>query len=507
MTSMPSNARNFDRRGKSAPDVRALDVAGRAYPADPAAEELCVAAAIGDARALAVLVQAGLAPTDLHSPSLANVYAMLVEIEGASGNFPRLVDELRRRSMLTDLAHEGREGIRLLSHLSTLGDAGYQPASLAEYARQLRARARLRRFLRAGQTLVGEGFDDPADVDAFIARNLDSVEQAAGVAESADTMVSAADFVEARYEQLKAQWRGEREYGLPLRQPYMTRRLMGLEIGGVSIVGAKTGVGKTIFAEDVALHVAGVSFQGQPAGVLYATLELPRATIMDRALCHEARVEMRELATGKEWANNGANAWWPTGELSHDKVTAIDDARRRIASRHLLIEDSARDVPSLQLAVRRARAKFAAAGVKLRLVVIDHLHLVQFPDAGGATYAKQIADACSAFKAMAVGLELHAMVLAQFTNAASRDDRLPEIHDIKEGSAIQQIADMILLLHKPKDTDSGLLIAGKTRTLGQPKIPVRFFQQHFRIEDEVEERKARAPRRDHHDSSSDDNDD
>ena len=98
----------------------------------------------------------------------------------------------------------------------------------------------------------------------------------------------------------------------------------------------------------------------------------------------------------------------------------------------------------------RAKARRRNSKSKLRLIVVDYLQLITGSDPR-VQREQQIAEISRGIKAMAKELELPVLVLSQLNRDSEKEKRDPRLSDLRESGSIEQDADVVLLLGKPKD--------------------------------------------------------
>ena len=110
------------------------------------------------------------------------------------------------------------------------------------------------------------------------------------------------------------------------------------------------------------------------------------------------------------------------------------------------------------------------AGKRLVLVIIDHIGLVKASNEllKRATRQQQVAETSRGLRWIASELGCHVMALAQIHRDAERQkvgEAIPKLHHLREAGDIEQDADQIFLLHRPRDPATGLFVSGKPAAL------------------------------------------
>jgi len=213
----------------------------------------------------------------------------------------------------------------------------------------------------------------------------------------------------------------------------------GFQPGEMVVLAARPSMGKTAlalgFAEAAALPPARADLS--PAPTLIFSLEMSAQQLAQRMLCSRARVNMHHLREGFI-ARVGA------GQL------ALQSAAEELKAAPLFIDDSS------QLSVMELRAKARRVHQKtpLGLIVVDYLQLMS-PSDPRVPREQQVAECSRGLKALAKELHVPVVVLSQLNRAAERDGRPARLSDLRESGAIEQDADLVLLLGRPPEEQKG----------------------------------------------------
>ena len=201
------------------------------------------------------------------------------------------------------------------------------------------------------------------------------------------------------------------------------------------VVAARPGVGKSVFATQAATQAA--VRLGAP--VFFASLEMSRREINTRVLSALAAVDPKQ----------------PLGEAEWDRIAkarkVIDDGAP------LLVDDDSANTP----AQIRAKAKAFQKRHGLGLIVVDYLGLMKSGSRAESRQA-EVAEMSRSMKLMARDLGAPVILLAQLNRESTkRADKRPAISDLRESGAIEQDADVVILLHREDDppTDIQMIVA------------------------------------------------
>ena len=231
--------------------------------------------------------------------------------------------------------------------------------------------------------------------------------------------------------------------------------------GQLVVIGARPAMGKSTLAADFA---RGAAIRNK-IPTLFESLEMGKDELSDRILCAEARIPHHHLKQGIVSDADMAKA-----------------ARRApdIAAAPLWINDGA----LLSLPMLRGRVRNLVRTEGLRLVVVDYLQLMQAPKAESRQQA--VAEISRNLKLIAKDFQITVIVLCQLNRGPEqRTEKKPMVSDLRESGAIEQDADIVLLLHRedayekesPRAGEADLIV-GKHR--GGPTATITCaFQGHF----------------------------
>lgn len=201
----------------------------------------------------------------------------------------------------------------------------------------------------------------------------------------------------------------------------------GFEPGQLIILAARPGVGKTAFALGVTDHAARA---GRTA--LFMSLEMPARELSMRVMAQRSGVSVHAMRTGTR---------------NDDHWSALTRVSSEAAQQRLFIDDK----PAINLAYLRARAKRLARKHGLHLLVVDYIGLMR---GEGQNRAQELGSISRGLKALAKELAVPVIACAQLNRAVeSRNDRRPQLHDLRDSGEIEQDADIVLMLHREEMTN------------------------------------------------------
>jgi replicative DNA helicase len=165
------------------------------------------------------------------------------------------------------------------------------------------------------------------------------------------------------------------------------------------------------------------------------SLEMTSDSLVLRMLCSRSRVNLRNVRDGF------------LAERDFPKLTG---AAGKLANAPLFIDDSS----GLSILQLRAKARRLHQQYGIKLFVIDYLQLLHSTARRAENRQQEIADISSGIKSLAKELNVPVIVLSQLNRELERDkNREPRLSDLRESGAIEQDADLVGLLYRPKSGD------------------------------------------------------
>ncbi len=173
------------------------------------------------------------------------------------------------------------------------------------------------------------------------------------------------------------------------------------------------------------------------------------------------------------------------GRITDAQMRRLQEEAAGLYEADLFVDDSA----GLTVTGIRAKCRRLKSRHDIKMVVVDYLQLLS---AGGRVESRQqeISTISRALKSLARELDVPVVALSQLNrDVESRDDHRPRMSDLRESGAIEQDADVIILLHreeyfKPTEDNAGLaqLIIAKQRNGPTGVVTLRFFKNYMRFE-------------------------
>jgi replicative DNA helicase len=243
----------------------------------------------------------------------------------------------------------------------------------------------------------------------------------------------------------------------------------GLQPSDLIIVAGRPSMGKSAFATCIAEHAAVVD----KVPVAFFSLEMSKEQLVQRMLCSHARVDAHKVRTGFL-----SQADWPR----------LVSAAGKLSEAPIYIDDT----PGITVLELRAKARRLKAQFDVKLIILDYLQLMQGP-ARADSRQQEISEISRSLKALARELNVPIIGISQLSRAVEqRSDHRPQLSDLRESGAIEQDADLVVLLlreeyYNPTDENKGVadVIIAKQRNGPTGTINLAFLGEYMRFENLV----------------------
>lgn len=418
----PSNSESRNIAASSAAGLAALD---RLLPEAREAERALLGSmllskeAIGEARM--VLRSAG------KEVFAREAHQILYEILTAFYLTDRPVDSVTLKEELK--ARGVWDAVGGLETIAGLVTAVPSATRVRHYAEIVQEKHLLRQLIGAVHEVLERAFDDRCAIKEtldFAEKTIFAVteKRVSGEAQPlVDLLTEAARLLDQRGE--------DRLTGVPTGYFELDEITCGLQPGELIIVAGRPSMGKTAFGLNMAENMS----IAEELPVLFFSLEMSKQQVAQRILCSRARIDNHRLRRGR---------------ISDAEVAALHNVLDQCSHAPLLVDDTS-DLTILEL---RARARLAQRrlvdkGKRLHAIFVDYLQLMHVPQT--ESRQQEVATISRGLKALAKDLGLPVVAMAQLNR--NPEDKLrkgnrPRMSDLRESGAIEQDADVVMLLHR-----------------------------------------------------------
>lgn len=360
---------------------------------------------------------------DFADPAHGLIFETVRDLDAGGGKviFSRLAKAIGHRAELEDLGGEAYLTELLGNALTVLGPAGVKHH--AEYIAALSHRRQLIDIACHFAEYAAHGTDKSvASQIAELEEELAKITARGG--SDARSLSDAVGDALADYE--RAYTAGGGIQGLPTGFYGIDECLGGLDRGNVYVLAARPGMGKTALASNIAMNVA----QADGSVALFS-LEMPAKQIAGRLVCAAAQVPQHHARRGT---------------IGPEDFNRLAIAQQNLARLRLTIDDASGVSPAY---IRSKCSELRRKG-GLDLVVIDYLQLMEpSTEKRNSNRNSEITAISKAVKDLAKACDVPVLILSQLNRAVeTRDDKRPNLSDLRESGAIEQDADVVMFLYR-----------------------------------------------------------
>jgi len=328
------------------------------------------------------------------------------------------------------------------------------------HARIVREKSILRSLIAACTEIVQSAYESEEDAQGQLDRAEQRVFEIAQSGTGSD-FVEIHEIIDSHFENIDQR----RAEGLMTGFTDLDNLTTGLHPAEYVIVAGRPSMGKTSFAMNV---VEAVAAQGKAVAIF--SLEVSRDQLVQNLLCSFSRVDAQRL---RKYA------------LSTSDWRDLTEGANQLRQFKIFIDDT----PSLSPLALKAKARRMHARHKLDLVVIDYLQLMETP--GSENRQQEVSGISRSLKALSRELNVPLIAISQLSRGVeSREQHKPRLSDLRESGAIEQDADLVLLLYreeyyepdKEEARGKAEVIVAKQRNGPTGSVELAFLNQFMKFE-------------------------
>jgi replicative DNA helicase len=358
------------------------------------------------------------------------------------------------------------------AYLASLADFVPTSANADHYARIVKEKSVLRSLIDSATQIVSSVYKGEEDVSGI----LDKAEKL--IFEISDKRIEGGyvhikDIIKGGIELIESLYHKKSHVtGIPSGFKDFDLKTAGLQKGDLIIAAGRPSMGKSAFATSIANYVA----VEEKIPVAIFSLEMSKEQLMQRFLCSEAKVEVNRVRTGF---------------LTPQEWPILTSAAGRLSEAPIYIDDT----PAINVFELRAKARRLKAHHDIQLIMVDYLQLVRGVYRGDSRQ-QEISDISQSLKALAKELNVPVIAISQLSRAVeSRDGHRPKLSDLRESGAIEQDADVVVLLFReeyyaPSESNRGIaeVIIAKQRNGPVGSINLTFLKEFTKFADLAREK-------------------
>ena len=435
----------------------------RPLPHNLEAERSVLGAILLDNHALNTAVER-LRSEDFFLPQHRHIFDRMVEL----GEHQQGIDLVTLCEELTRMGHlEAAGGV---AYVSQLADGIPRVSNVEHYARIVKEKAVLRNLAYQASAIQEQALAGGDEADLILDRAESAIFQLAEDRVRAG-LIGVKELVRDGYERLEKIFsEGKRITGLPTGYGALDNETAGLQPSELIILAARPSMGKTALALNIAENIA--VRNREPVAIF--SLEMSKESLLLRMLASQARVDAHKFRTG---------------HMNRDDWGRITSSLSELGEAPIWIDDSASSTV-LEMGAKARRLKRDRG---LSLMIVDYLQLVvPATNKRVSNRQEEVSSMSRALKGLAKELKVPVVVLSQLTRAPEREDRKPQLSDLRESGAIEQDADVVMFINRPNFYKTDLpdeerakaeVIIAKQRNGPTGTLPFVFLARHTRFEE------------------------
>ncbi|MBN9306494.1 MAG: replicative DNA helicase [Devosia sp. 67-54] len=334
--------------------------------------------------------------------------------------------------------------VTMQQYLSRLAAEATTVINANDYGQTVYDLAIRRTLIQIGEEMVSTAYD--ADVEMTAPKQIEEAEKSLfDLAEKGRYDGGFMGFNEALTEAIKmageAYQRDGRLSGIATGLIDMDRQMGGLQKSDLVIIAGRPGMAKTSLATTIGFHVAS-QWQGEitPDGhrktvnggqVGFFSLEMSAEQLATRILSAQAEISSADIRRGN---------------IHESQFSRLVDVSNMLAQVPLYIDDTG----GLSVAQLAARARRLKRQKGLDLIIIDYIQLLSGSSKRASeNRVQEITEITTTLKALAKELDVPIIALSQLSRQVeSRDDKRPQLSDLRESGSIEQDADVVLFIYR-----------------------------------------------------------
>ncbi|MAE52510.1 MAG: replicative DNA helicase [Opitutae bacterium] len=406
--------------------VSSEKIEGQALPSNLDAEQGILAACIVDAsgEVISNCIERALRPEDFYFTKHQLIYDALLDLynETIEPDEIVLAEKLKSNGNLEQAG--GQDGLtRLAGRIDTTAHSSF-------WLDIVKQKSLLRKCIYMAFEMIDGANQQPSNVEDFLA-NFEQRVCSLGDEQNLRASIPFREPIQHAMEQIQRMLSREETDGVLTGYTDLDGLTNGFKPGEMIVLAARPSVGKTSLAMNIVENIAfSPKYAESPRHALVFSLEMSATSLAMRLICGRARVNMNDLRKG----------FVPRGQAEKLHQTSKD-----FQQAPLWVDDTS----GLSINQIRAKARRLKMRNKLDFVVVDYLQLIS-TDSRVLSRENQISEISRGLKAMAKELDVPVLVLSQLNRDSEKERRDPRLSDLRESGAIEQDADVVMLLGKQR---------------------------------------------------------
>lgn len=369
------------------------------------------------------IVSALLKEEDFYDPINGLIFGAMMNLLAAN----KPIDILTIREYLDDRQSLEKAGGN--TYLIQLTESIFTSANILQYAEIVKKKSTLRKLIKAGNDIMVAGYDEESELSALLEKAEKSLFSATQSLIK-NQLESIGGILDQRYEEfaeIHENPSSADDTSLKTGFGGLDKKIGGFKPGDMIVLAARPSMGKTALALNIAQYVG----EGGKKVAVFS-LEMSKEQLTDRLIS----------------STMGVESWkFQKGQMEDSEMMLMGNAMSRLAKANIFIDDS----PGGNLLEMKSKARKMKMEHGLDFIVIDYLQLMSSGNGDGKSMnrVQEISDISRGIKQLARELEVPIMALSQLSRAVeSRPNKEPVLSDLRESGAIEQDADVVMMMYR-----------------------------------------------------------
>jgi len=361
---------------------------------------------------------------DFYKESHRKIFQVLIELyaSGRTTDPVVLAEELKRRGLLEQVGER--------AYIYSLVDTTPNPHNIRHYAQIVKEMAFRRNLIDVGYDVTSLGYDVAEDTGEVYDRAERAVFDLGKHMRRGRLSRINEPLVESFKRMEEARIRGSEITGVETGFKHLDKMTAGFQASNLIVVGGRTSMGKTSFTMNIAMHAA----LSADVGILIFSLEMSKIELSERLLCTHARIDSGDYRTGR---------------ISDERFVDIVTSTGILSNAPVFIDDTG-DVTMLEM---RSKARQLMARENIGLIIVDYIQLMHIPGFREGR-VQEVSRIARDLKVLAMELETPVIAVSQLRRPpATIGKKTPSMEDLRESGAIEQNADLVILIYRPEVDD------------------------------------------------------
>ncbi len=398
---------------------------------------------------------------EFYDPKNRHVFQAILKLnsENSPVDFATVADELEKNGEL--------EAIGGIDYILALADPTYYKTNMESYIAIVKEKAALRRIITFADDTMRRAYEAKDPADSIIGSASEGLSEISDL-KTDEGLVKIEDTIQETFDYMNEMAMNPGSItGITTGFRDLDRQLSGLQNSDLVLLAARPSVGKTALGINIGLNAA---LAGKKVAVF--SLEMSRRQILQRIMSMVTSIDLQSIISGN---------------IEQEEWQILITKLPELKNLDMYVDDTA----SISLTELRAKTKRLKQDQGVDLVIIDYLQLMTTDSQRVENRQQEISNISRGLKGLAKELNIPVLALSQLSRKSEeRSDKRPMLSDLRESGAIEQDADVVMMLYREDYYDEDAeeqniieVIVGKHRNGPTGTVKLYFSKEHTKFFD------------------------